>query len=456
MEARTHPWPRPLCRLIGRLLLGGLIAALPAWAAAADPETGGPLRAGQSRSELEPARLKAAGVRTVRGRHLTLHTDVMDDPEVDALPAILDQAVPAWCRYFGVEPDRAESWQLTGYLIDRKERFAALGLLPDDLPPFLHGYHRGQEVWLYEQPTAYYRRHLLLHEGTHAFMHRFLGGAGPPWYMEGMAELLGTHRWREGRLSLGVFPADKSQTPGWGRIKIVRDELAQGNGMTLPRIMQYDERAHLRNAPYGWCWAAAAFLDRHPATRKAFRARQAHVAETGLDFSRDLYRDLAGDWSRLQHEWQLFVMQLDYGYDISRGALAMAPERTVPDGGVEVSIAADRGWQSTGLRIEAGEEYTLRGSGRYQVAREPDVWWCEPGGVTIRYVEGHPLGMLLAAICDVSQPPAGLSPLTSPLPVGQEQHLRAPRSGILFLKINEHPAELADNDGSLTVRVVPD
>ena len=52
----------------------------------------------------------------------------------------------------------------------------------------------GREFWLFDQPTDYYVRHLLLHEGTHVFMVSFLGGCGPGWYMEGTAELLGTHR----------------------------------------------------------------------------------------------------------------------------------------------------------------------------------------------------------------------------------------------------------------------
>ena len=88
------------------------------------------------------------------------------------------------------------AWRMTGFLMKDKARFAERGLLPGDLPPFAHGYSRGRNLWLYEQPSDYYRRHLLLHEGTHGFMNTILGGCGPPWYMEGMAELLGTHRWR--------------------------------------------------------------------------------------------------------------------------------------------------------------------------------------------------------------------------------------------------------------------
>ena len=143
---------------------------------------------------------------------------------------------------------------MTAYIIQDKDAFRRAGLLPESLPPFLHGYQREAEMWVYEQPSDYYRRHLLLHEGTHAFMKWALGGAGPPWYMEGMAELLATHRWQDGNLVLGTFPQHRDETPYLGRIKIIREEMAAGRGKTLEEIMRYDDRAHLNVEPYAWCW----------------------------------------------------------------------------------------------------------------------------------------------------------------------------------------------------------
>jgi len=144
--------------------------------------------------EVSEARLNMAGIRKIEGRHLVLYTDLPISEEVDRLPPLFDLAVPQWCKKFSIDPQKAESWKMVGHLMERKERFAGIGLLPPDLPPFLNGYQRGAALWIYDQPSDYYRRHMLLHEGTHAFMRRFLGGNGPPWYSEGMAELLGTHR----------------------------------------------------------------------------------------------------------------------------------------------------------------------------------------------------------------------------------------------------------------------
>ena len=99
---------------------------------------------------------------------------------------------------------------------------------------------------------------MLLHEGTHAFMARWLGGAGPPWYMEGIAELLATHHWQKGQLTLDVMPQSKEEMPYWGRIKLVKDENAAGRGMTLEQIMRYDATAHSMSLHMSTPSAAAA------------------------------------------------------------------------------------------------------------------------------------------------------------------------------------------------------
>ena len=93
---------------------------------------------------------------------------------------------------------------------------------------FENGISIGAEVWLYDQPTDYYRRHLLLHEGTHAFMATFLGGCGPGWYMEGTAELLARigSTTTTGELTLRIMPRSRDEVPMLGRIKLIRDAFA--------------------------------------------------------------------------------------------------------------------------------------------------------------------------------------------------------------------------------------
>jgi hypothetical protein len=403
--------------------------------------------------DVQEGKIAAAGIRKLTSPHLTLYTDVPSADEVDELPAVFEAAIPLWCAYFQLDPAKLAEWRVVGCLIRDRERFQGAGLYPEDLPDFPNGFSRGSQFWWFEQPSAYYRRHLMLHEGTHAFMTRWLGGAGPPWYMEGMAELLGTHRWDGKALQLAQMPTSKDEVPYWGRIKIVKDEFAAGRGMQLTDVMRYDAQAHLRNEPYGWCWAAAHFLFRHPKSHDLFRALGSQAADRSIDFSNRFYNDLQKVWPEVAEEWQLFVMNLDYGYDVARAAVVRKPAEPLPPAGATATLDAARGWQSTGIQVEAGKTYQLTAAGRFQVAQSPEPWWCEPGGITLHYYQQRPLGMLLAGVGEVADPPGGITPLVHPTPIGLQGQFIPSASGVLFLSINESPAGLADNSGAVAVRV---
>ena len=394
--------------------------------------------------------IQSAGIRKLVGRHVVIYTDLATDPAVDQLPLVFDQAVLQWAEYFAVDPQATSEWQVVGHVISDKEKFLSTALLPRDLPPFLHGYQRGHRFWVYDQPSAYYRRHLLLHEGTHAFMRRFLGSAGPPWYMEGIAELLGTHRWVDDRLTIACMPRHREEVPYWGRIKVVRDQVKQNRAQTLSTIMIQERDAFLRVDAYGWSWAAATFLDGHPRYRDRFRKLDAVVEDP--QFSKIVRDRFADDWDQLTEEWQLFVMNLDYGYDLAREAIVFAANRSSHELEDPVTLRTDRGWQSSGLRLEAGVEYVVSAAGRYVVADESEPWWCEPNGVTIRYHQGRPLGMLLYAIRP-NERRAGMTALARPGEIGMRRIITPRHAGTLFLRINDSPAELADNEGSVTVQI---
>jgi hypothetical protein len=253
----------------------------------------------------------------------------------------------------------------------------------------------GAELWFYDQPTPYYRRHLLLHEGTHVFMASFLGGCGPGWYMEGTAELFGTHRLdeRTGQLTLRIMP---------GRVKLIRDAVADRKPLALEDVLKIDNNVQLGNEAYAWCWTLAKLLDTHPRYRDRFRVLYKHVLDPM--FNEIFRREFNEDWPDLTAEWQAYVATLDHGYDFDRAAIDFTSHGLL-NAGMDrlISIAADRGWQSSGMKLEAGKSYRISAKGRYQIAAEQidgklQPWPCEPGGVTIEYHAGRPLGMLLGAI----------------------------------------------------------
>lgn len=425
---------------------------------AAEPPTTTPARA------FDESQAASSGIRKLSGKHLVLFTDVPSSPEVDRLPQVFDAAVPLWCAYFGVDPAKTEGWMARGYLIGDRRRFDALGLMPPGHDKFENGISMGAEFWLHDQPTPYYRRHLLLHEGTHVFMVSFLGGCGPGWYMEGVAELMATHRLDDqtGKLDLRIMPRDRSEVSMLGRIKLINDAIAAGRPMTLAAVMQLDNSQQLGNEAYAWCWAATKLLDTHPRYRERFGKLKTHVLDPA--FNDLVRREFKDDWSNLNAEWEAFIHSLDHNYDFDRMAIDFRRGGAVTSSTPrQVEIATDRGWQSSGVQLESGKSYKIMAKGQYQIAVEQidgkaRVWPCEPGGVTIEYYHGHPLGMLLGAIVpDGDAPPDAKLSLATPAAIGLEATLTPAVTGTLYLRVNDSAGRLNDNRGTLsaTIQEVP-
>jgi hypothetical protein len=363
---------------------------------------------------------------------------------------------------------------MRGFLMSAgsRRKFQDLDVIPPQVPEFQAGYTFNYEFFMYEQQSDYYRRHLLLHEGTHGFMWTMLGPCTSPWYSEGTAELLGTHLWEKGKLTLRHFPRNREETAYHGRIKLVKEVYAQERAPALYAIVaavlavfdlhggQATDRQ--RQEGYAWSWASAAFLDGHRRYRDRFNLLSSKMRTPGAipGQFRLFYEH---DWNDLMEEWQVFVAGLEYGYDLERNAINFERGRPLPADGATAKVLADRGWQSARVTLEAGKTYDLTASGRVVLTEKPKRWESEADGVTIRYHQGLPLGKLVAAVRVESEEREKLteetaamlqvSPLLRPVEIGRSAKLTPQFTGTLYLKINDSPAELADNTGQLEVRV---
>ncbi len=403
---------------------------------------------------VDEAKVRAAGIRRLESRRLVLYTDVPSSQEIDELPQVFDQAFNLWCRYFGIDPDRHKSWRMRASLMDEPTRFEAAGLLTADVPKFFNGYTRDHECWLNNQTSPYYRRHLLLHEGVHGIMFTLLGDNAPPWYMEGMAELLATHRWAGGHLELPYFPKRPDEVPKLSRIEIVQTDFANRRAKQFGDVMAYDSRDHLHVEPYAWSWAAAAFLDGHPHYRNRFRKLISLLNEPH-DFNAKFWEAFGDDAKPLAEEWQVFVADITHGYDFERTAIDFTPGKPIAGSSAKIEVQADRGWQNSGLQFDAGKTYKLAAGGRYQVADKPKPWISEPNGVSIRYIQGRPLGILLAAVRPENSN-GGANAFLKPIVVGFGTAIIPAESGTLYFKINDSAGELSDNAGHADVTITAD
>ncbi|RMF37373.1 MAG: hypothetical protein D6753_17690 [Planctomycetota bacterium] len=395
-----------------------------------------------------------AGFHVIEGDHLRLISDMPDQAELSQLVQCFEVAMDHWGNLLDVPRQEAAGWKCTAYLMLDRKRFEQSGLLPDSLPLFPYGFQYGDRIWVTEQPSAYYRRHLLLHEGTHWFMWRKYGGMGPPWLMEGMAEWLATHRWEasEQRLEMGIIPRDKEEVPYWGRIKIIQDQLAEGLAPSLEDILRYDGTAHQRVDAYAWSWAAVLFLSQHPDSRGAFRQMLGGSLKPDATNTRAFFRRLHARWPALRTAWRLWISDLDYGADASRMLLQL-PDCKPLRLPATVTIDVSQGWQASGLCLPPGARIRLTAEGRFTVANEPRPWVCTADGVTLEYYRGRPLGQLIAAIV---APQAQESPHTEPvstIAVGAGTVLPSANGGQLILRINEATGSLHDNRGTITVRI---
>lgn len=399
--------------------------------------------------ELDAKRIEAQGITAVTGEHLTLYSDLRDEARCRDLVAAFDAAVLQWGSFFGIPGGQLRPWHLVGFLVQDRERFKAAGLWPEDLPEFPAGYNLGHHFWIFPQEGNYYTRHLLLHEGTHAFMQWYLGGSGPPWYSEGMAEWLALHRWSEGSLELKARIADRNQVDYWGRPKLIRKALEAGRRMRLDELFDFPNSAFRNVESYAWAWAGCEFLARHPLSAKSFAQLPKFAEDSSAAFSRDLKRKLKADWDRLELDWQQFVEELDYGILADR--LAIRPvEETAQAAEGTFRLATAWGWQDSGIEVAAGEEKQIEARGRYMIRTGDPPWPCEAGGITIEYYRGRPLGELLVAV--LPEDPK-FNEVLVPLPIGTSRRLTFERAGRLLFRINESPVWLEDNTGELEIRV---
>ena len=401
-------------------------------------------------SVAQESRNQTTGLYELKGSCLTLITDIPLDGELRRWPNLLEQSLKQWRSYFGMHADQFEGLSATLILVRDETRF-------QDLPSFYDGYQHGDMLYVRDQPSEYYRRHLFLHEATHWVMWHLYGGGGSPWFMEGMAEMQATHSLMDGALSLNKIPLHPKDVQSWGRLAMIDQNLNQAEAPTLSQILAY-ENDRDRTKRYSWSWAACVFFTNHPKTKALLRESY----QTRLDYSNELSREfkskLTDCWGEVEVDWNGFISDLDFGYDWERSMVVSSKITNEKELRTRelVTLATDRGWQSTGLKLQAGKRVQLKSSGKFLLRKRPAdssqrPWLVEPQGATIEYFRGNPIGCVLATV--VPNEGSEVTKRWETIRVGSFVTLKPTVSGTLFLKVNESSNELADNDGKIEVEV---
>ncbi|MGL4593819.1 MAG: hypothetical protein ACRCUY_03715 [Thermoguttaceae bacterium] len=415
--------------------------------------------------------LKKEGGRRLDGKHIALFTDLPASTEIDAYPDYFDKMVGLLCDLFQLKKENYENFHVEVFLIDNIDRFKSSGAVRQ-VPKLRTGYELRGRIWLLNQSSDYYRRHLFLHEGVHAFMEYAFGNWGDPWFREGIAEVAATHlienNAREFSLKLCHFPSTANELSRWGRIEILQNDLKINGKKTLRDIFALKGDDYYENEAYSWSFAFAAFCFNHPDYRDAFL--QTSRALATLDRSPLSLADafllklqIAHPEtkknileSRLQNDWDDFQKNICYNYDFENTLISynIEPVEQLSQE-IAVDVISNRGWQSSGIRLEKGKSYFFTASGRFEVAENSEKWMAEANGITISYNNGKPLGILIAALIPEEASPSDEIGFFYPIEIGTQKTWTPPISGTLFFRINSPASNLHNNNGKVHVQINP-
>lgn len=414
------------------------------------------------RPKLNAEELLSHGLRIVESRHLILVTDLPQE-SVAELPRLADALFANLELRLGKLPPNiaGTEFQVTGFLMDARDRFKQAGVLPPEEFTIRHGRHLGYQFWINNQPADYYRRHLLLHEFVHCFMMCEYGmnDIPPLWYTEGVAEYFATHRLQTDvtKSEFGILPASGEGFEGWHRIAEVRRHFNQEPSATgeladiisLQTVMHPPETTFMEDSHYAHAWALVWLINHHPELQPEFAALA--TCRTQQQFNDAMAKIPAQTLQQMKQIWPLYLDGLTEA-EISNVRFPSLKEvssqqspgtNTLPQ---EFSMDPGQQWASTGIELTAGQNIMIECKGQFVVKQTTKPWISEPNGITVDYVRGRPLGEAIAAIVS----PDGTK-TTRHIPIGASRILQSPIDGILWLQINDGWANRADNEGKVSI-----
>ena len=199
-----------------------------------------------------------------------------------------------------------------------------------------------------------------------------------------------------------------------------------------------------------------ALLTLHP--RHAAALQTLEQGPLDRAFTQHLRQRPGWDAALAARDYDAFTDDVDYGYDFSRSAIDWTAGAPLGDRRT-VRVDAARGWQNSGLRLERGQRYAIRASGRAGVGvgqAAACLLETEPDGISIDWYRHRPLGRLLAAQwVEPHDAAPGARPRFVVIAEAAAATFVAPVDGPLFFKLNEPPGALADNEGGFQVDVEP-
>ena len=268
------------------------------------------------------------------------------------------------------------------------------------------------------------------HEAVHAYCGQTFGRMGPLWYAEGMAEL--GNYWRPNDTSVAC-PAYVIDHLRRGTPKPLREILSE-DGADRPGRPAAATGDSWQN--YAWRWALCHLLENNPNYAPRFRPLGlAYLNDQPVRFA-EVYGPVLAE---LAFEYQFFVSHVANGYraDLCRWDWNRN-FREPDDAALTCRVAARRGWQASGVLVSPDAQYDYSASGTWRTGKDE-------ANVTAdgrRDGAGRLEGVVLKDFV-----------LSEPFPLGAYGKFRPPSDGQLYLRCRDDWSALAENRGSLSVKI---
>ena len=387
-----------------------------------------------------------SGFLQLHGKYIDITTDLPDSRALEQLPAAFDTAAEQWLKLFNADPHQLANRKATAYLMQDASRFRSAGFLTSAVPVFREGYQFHDSIFCNAQSSEYYQRHLLLHEGWHWFVSNTLGNYGPTWWMEGTAEWQATHDWDGENLRNAIVPRSRESSAYWGRLLTIKTDLNNDQAPSLPTILNAVDKLPSIESTYAWSWAAIDFFANHPRYQGEFNKLLLRPITSNANINREVLGWIGEDLGLVQSEFNGFVSELDYGVEAASVIVDLkADESELPQNG-KLAVQAGLGWQAL-LITKSERAIELHATGRCVLQSSPYRFESEPQGITLRYVKGRPMGMLLGSVVPRKAALDQTRRWTS-IGVGPAAKVSLPSASILLLRVNDDNRELADNRGA--------
>lgn len=439
----------PLDRLAPRVVMRRMLAA----AALAVPfVTGDLVLAGDTaRESMVPGR-----VATYSSGPLELHTD-LQPREARDLVRRLEGTLRRASRYWRRPCDQ----RIVCYVVDD------LAAWPEDALPnpqarlVLQHVQGGMEILAARSQTppeahvyATSRRGIAEHELVHAYCLLAFGTCGPDWYKEGMAEMANHSRGGDRAVHCSrkvarllrtdratpireIVEAGTFTQPIADRITAAAAPPSETEGGPDPWRSSDIAMVESARQSYHRSWALCHFLATNPNYNDRFRQLGiGYLSQTGVTFDQ-VFGPVE---RRLAFEFGLFLRNVDDGYrvDLCHWDWDAAFSTLAAGESKAVRILAARGYQPAGIAVTENQTYEYRADGSWTTCRRhrqttADGSYFGRGSLEGVIFHDYELG--------------------KPFELGCGGSFVAQRTGKLYLRCRDDWQQLADNAGSVDVRL---